>query len=177
MRPSVLNSNNVIPNWTNARFSMDVWKRLPTRLSINVSIDPMPVPMVGVLRAIPSISTSFSLGVLYGHGAYFHAHAQYSHNYAQADPSGERTVFLARVLIGKTIKGDNQMRVAPPGYDTTTDGEHIFVVYHDAGAYAGHLITYKWFSCCSWLFSILIFDWNIFLPVMMFASECSHRSV
>jgi hypothetical protein len=52
-------------------------------------------------------------------------------------------MFLTRVLIGKTCKGNPTMKVVPPGYDTTTDGTHIFVVYHDAGAYADHLITYK----------------------------------
>ena len=36
------------------------------------------------------------------------------------------------------------MKIPPSGYDTTTDGQDIFVVYHDAGAYADHLITYKW---------------------------------
>ncbi len=85
----------------------------------------------------------FFLGVLYGYGVYFHAQASYSHQYAHANTSGERTMFLARVLIGKTCKGDQSMRIAPPGFDTTTDGQHIFVVYHDAGAYAEHLITYK----------------------------------
>ncbi len=35
------------------------------------------------------------------------------------------------------------MVTPPAGHDTTTDGQHIFVVYHDAGAYADHLITYK----------------------------------
>jgi hypothetical protein len=52
-------------------------------------------------------------------------------------------MFLARVLIGKTCKGDSTMKVVPAGFDTTTDGQHIFVVYHDAGAYADYLITYK----------------------------------
>ena len=35
------------------------------------------------------------------------------------------------------------MKVPPAGHDTTTDRQHIFVVYHDAGAYADYLITYK----------------------------------
>ena len=52
-------------------------------------------------------------------------------------------MFLARVLIGKTCVGNSSMKVPPPGYDTTSDGQNIFVVYHDAGAYADHLITYK----------------------------------
>ncbi len=85
----------------------------------------------------------FVLGILYGCGVYFHAQAIYSHQYAPANSSGERTMFLARVLIGNSCKGDKSMKVAPAGYDTTTDGQHIFVVYHDAGAYADHLITYK----------------------------------
>ena len=74
---------------------------------------------------------------------YFHAQAQYSHSYAKPSASGQRTMFLARVLIGKTSVGNSQMKVPPPGYDTTTDGTHIFVTYHDAAAYADHLITYK----------------------------------
>lgn len=52
-------------------------------------------------------------------------------------------MFLVRVLIGKTCIGNSTMKVVPNGYDTTTDGSHIFVVYHDAGAYAEYLITYK----------------------------------
>lgn len=52
-------------------------------------------------------------------------------------------MFIARVLIGKTCVGNNSMRVPPTGYDTTTDEKDIFVVYHDAGAYAEYLITYK----------------------------------
>ncbi len=79
----------------------------------------------------------------YGCGVYFHSHAGYSHSYAKPGVSGERTMFLARVLIGKTWLGNPTMKVPPPGYDTTSDGQHIFVIYHDAGAYADHLITYK----------------------------------
>lgn len=52
-------------------------------------------------------------------------------------------MFLASVLIGKTCIGDAFMKVPPTGCDTTSDGQHIFVVYHDAGAYGEYLITYK----------------------------------
>ena len=52
-------------------------------------------------------------------------------------------MFLAHVLIGKTAVGNSTMKVAPSGCDTTTDGQNIFVVYHDAGAYADYLITYR----------------------------------
>ncbi|CAF3645504.1 unnamed protein product [Rotaria sordida] len=82
-------------------------------------------------------------GVVYGCGVYFHSYANYSHSYAKPSGSGERTMFLARVLIGRTCQGNPSMKVPPAGYDTTTDGQNIFVVYHDAGAYADHLITYK----------------------------------
>ena len=61
------------------------------------------------------------IGTLYGSGVYFHTHAKYSHNDAKVDAVAERVMFYARVLVGKT---------------------HIFVVYHDAGAYAEYLITY-----------------------------------
>ena len=81
---------------------------------------------------------------MYGCGVYFHTNAQYSHSYAKPNaPSGERTMFSARVLIGRLCAGNQSMKVAPPGYDTTTDGGNIFVIYHDAAAYAEHLITYR----------------------------------
>lgn len=51
-------------------------------------------------------------------------------------------MFLARVLIGETAIGNSSMKVPPTGKDTTTDGQDIFVIYHDAGAYADYLITY-----------------------------------
>ena len=52
-------------------------------------------------------------------------------------------MFIARVLIGKTCVGNASMKVPPESFDTTTDGQHIFVVYHDAGAYGEYLIIYK----------------------------------
>ncbi|CAF2758721.1 unnamed protein product, partial [Rotaria sp. Silwood2] len=83
------------------------------------------------------------LNVAYGQGVYFHEHAKYSNCYAKLDTSNERTMFLARVLIGKTCIGHSSMKVPPEGFDTTTDGGHIFVIYHDAGAYGEYLITYR----------------------------------
>lgn len=52
-------------------------------------------------------------------------------------------MFVARVLIGNTVKGASSMKTRPVGYDSTTDGKHIFVAFHDAQAYAEYLITYK----------------------------------
>ncbi|CAF1000281.1 unnamed protein product [Rotaria sordida] len=82
-------------------------------------------------------------GVMYGQGVYFHEHAKYSNSYTRPGVSNERTMFLARVLIGKTCIGSSSMKVPPEGFDTTTDGKHIFVIYHDAGAYGEYIITYR----------------------------------
>lgn len=83
------------------------------------------------------------VGTLYGVGVYFSSDAAYSHGYARANNNGERNMFVARVLIGNTTIGDESMKTRPVGYDSTTDGKHIFVTYHDAQAYAEYLITYK----------------------------------
>ncbi|CAF1381804.1 unnamed protein product [Adineta steineri] len=96
-----------------------------------------------IIRECFNRSFAGAHGIVYGCGVYFHAQASYSHQYAQVNNPGDKTMFLARVLIGKTCKGDSKMKVPPAGHDTTTDGEHIFVVYHDAGVYADHLITYR----------------------------------
>lgn len=92
---------------------------------------------------IISIKFYIFIGVAFGCGVYFHINAFYSHSYTKPEVSGDRTMFLARVLVGKTCLGNPSMKVPPSGYDTTSDGKGISVIYHDAGAYAGHLITYK----------------------------------
>ncbi|CAF0956028.1 unnamed protein product [Didymodactylos carnosus] len=54
--------------------------------------------------------------------------------------------FCKQVLasqVGKTTLGNSSMKTRPVGFDTTTDGNHIFVTYHDAQAFAEYLITYK----------------------------------
>jgi len=83
------------------------------------------------------------LGKVYGAGAYFSANALFSHDYAKENSNGERNMFISRVLIGETTQGKSSMKTPPPGFDSTTDGNHIFVTYHDAQAYAEYLITYK----------------------------------
>ena len=83
------------------------------------------------------------LGTLYGVGVYFSKNATYSHGYAKANASGEHCIFVARVLVGKTVLGNGTMKTRPVGFDSTTDGNHMTVTYHDAQAYAEYLITYK----------------------------------
>ncbi|CAF1154227.1 unnamed protein product [Adineta steineri] len=82
-------------------------------------------------------------GTAYGVGVYFSSNAAYSHTYTKPNGIGERNMFLARVLVGNTTKGNGSMKTRPIGFDSTTDGSHIFVTYHDAQAYADYLITYK----------------------------------
>jgi hypothetical protein len=83
------------------------------------------------------------LGASYGLGVYFSSNASDSHRYTDRNSNGERCVFVARVLIGSTIEGDSSIKSRPVGFDSTTDGSHIFVIYHDAQAFAEYLITYK----------------------------------
>ncbi|CAF3919435.1 unnamed protein product, partial [Rotaria sp. Silwood1] len=82
-------------------------------------------------------------GTAYGVGVYFSSNASYSHGYTKPNANGERNMFLARVLVGNTSQGNSSMKTRPVGFDSTTDGKHIFVTYHDAQAYAEYLITYK----------------------------------
>jgi len=69
--------------------------------------------------------------------------ASYSNNYTRESPTtNRRCMFLAKVLVGKSTLGNKTMIIPPPGYDSTTDNDHIFVTYHDDQAYAAYLITY-----------------------------------
>lgn len=52
-------------------------------------------------------------------------------------------MFFARVLIGHSTVGNQSMKVCPRDYHTTTDGEHIYVTYHDTQAYGQYLIYYQ----------------------------------
>ncbi|CAF1357967.1 unnamed protein product [Rotaria magnacalcarata] len=82
-------------------------------------------------------------GVVYGQGAYFSANAVYSHSYAKPSQSnGERFMFVVNVIVGNTIRGNSSMKTPPIGFDSTTDGDHIFVTYRDDQAYAEYLIVY-----------------------------------
>ncbi|CAF1160141.1 unnamed protein product [Adineta steineri] len=82
-------------------------------------------------------------GTAYGVGVYFSSNTAYSHGYAHPNSKGERFMFIVRVLIGKTTAGNSSMKTRPVGFDSTTDGNHIFVTYHDAQAFAEYLIAYK----------------------------------
>ncbi|CAF1407831.1 unnamed protein product [Adineta ricciae] len=97
----------------------------------------------GIMKEFFNRGFAGSHGVSYGQGCYFSSNASYSHTYATPNEKGERRMFLARVLVGKTTRGDSSMKLCPPGFDSTTDGSHIFVVYRDSQAFGEYLITYK----------------------------------
>ncbi|CAF5031518.1 unnamed protein product [Rotaria sp. Silwood1] len=82
-------------------------------------------------------------GTVYGQGVYFATNAKYSHDYTRSNQANERCMFVVLVLVGKYIFGNSSMKVPPKGYDSTTDNNQIFVVYHDAQAYADYLIKYQ----------------------------------
>ncbi|CAF3578218.1 unnamed protein product [Rotaria sordida] len=50
---------------------------------------------------------------------------------------------IISLLVGKSILGNKLMKVPSKGYDSTTDNNQIFVVYHDAQAYTNYLIKYQ----------------------------------
>lgn len=85
----------------------------------------------------------YYLGVKFGHGVYFSSKASYSHDYTDPNEYDERCMFLARVLVGRSILGNSTMKVCPRGYDTTTDGSHTYVIYKDTQAFAQYLIRYR----------------------------------
>jgi len=121
---------------------MGVMKKQQIVLLKNVSIDHMQELMVSLAMTFSS-TLSFILGTLYGHGVYFATNAKYSDPYTRLNQANERCMFVVSVLIGRSIRGDSSMKVPPTGYDSTTDNNQIFVVYHDAQAYADYLIKYQ----------------------------------
>ena len=50
---------------------------------------------------------------------------------------------MTLVLVGRSTDGNPQMKVSPKGFDSTTDDNKIFVVYHDTQTYAEYLIKYQ----------------------------------
>ena len=94
------------------------------------------------------------LGTSYGRGVCFARDASYS-----ADPkfsvgtTGNRKMYLARVLVGQYCVGNPKMTTAPPKnpaiptvpYDSVVDSTAdptIFVVFYDNTCYPEYLITF-----------------------------------
>ena len=89
----------------------------------------------------------------YGDGVYFAVNASYSvgRGYSSADSSGNKPIYLSRVLTGQTTQGQSGMKAPPPRsgeilYDSVTNSPSnpsMYVVFHDAAAYPEYLITFK----------------------------------
>ena len=52
-------------------------------------------------------------------------------------------MLVCRVLVGRTCRGHQGMRECPNGYDSTTDGSNIYVVYLNAQILPEYVITYR----------------------------------
>ena len=81
-----------------------------------------------------------------GNGVYFAANSVYSiRGYCPTDASGNKYIYQARVLTGKSAQGKSGMKEPPVGYDSVTDsgGGSVYVVFYDAQTYPEYLITFK----------------------------------
>ncbi|XP_053554018.1 protein mono-ADP-ribosyltransferase PARP14 [Bombina bombina] len=91
-----------------------------------------------------------------GNGTYFAVNANYSAHdtYSRPDQTGQKYMYLTRVLTGVTTQGRSGM-VAPPAknpndptdlYDSVTDNTaqpSMFVIFNDIQAYPEYLITFS----------------------------------
>lgn len=85
-------------------------------------------------------------GTVFGRGVYFARDISYSlqTTYSPADANGKKIVIASRVLIGKTMIGNNTLLEPSPGYDSTVNSlsdPTIFVVYKDFQALPEFLIS------------------------------------
>ncbi|XP_030646594.1 protein mono-ADP-ribosyltransferase PARP12-like [Chanos chanos] len=89
-------------------------------------------------------------GTVYGKGSYFARDASYSHHYVHTD-SSTKTMFVARVLVGRFTKGQGSF-VRPPAkpngtglYDSCVDSmsdPSIFVIFEKYQIYPEFVIEY-----------------------------------
>jgi len=87
------------------------------------------------------------VGLAYGSGVYFAVNSAYSiRGYCPVDGLGNKYIYRARVLTGKSTQGQSGLKEPPAGYDSVTDNANaqtIFVVFYDAQTYPEYLITFK----------------------------------
>jgi hypothetical protein len=94
------------------------------------------ITQVGFSRSFAGVN-----GVAFGQGAYFASDANYSVPYCKGT-SGTRYMFLARVILGKTTTGTRDTKRAPDGFDSTGNGDNIFVSYCDSNTYPAYVIRF-----------------------------------
>ena len=86
------------------------------------------------------------LGTKFGVGVYFARDSYFATRYASPNRSGNRCMYLAKVLTGKYTKGDPRCRVPPKGFDTVVDNPNsprIHVVFYDNQCYPEYLLHFK----------------------------------
>lgn len=94
-----------------------------------------------------AISCVFYSATAYGDGVYFAVQSSYSLNYTRPSATGERLMYIVRVLTGESTPSRSGMKYLPnkPGtnipYDSGTAG-NIFIIFHDTQAYPEYLITF-----------------------------------
>jgi poly [ADP-ribose] polymerase 10/14/15 len=87
---------------------------------------------------------------MYGKGVYFALNSKYSVDYTSPNSTGERHMFLCRVLVGEYCLGRKDqpppdVRRGTERYDSTVndlEAPTVFVTYHDSQAYPEYLFTF-----------------------------------
>ncbi|XP_067395194.1 protein mono-ADP-ribosyltransferase TIPARP-like [Emydura macquarii macquarii] len=91
-------------------------------------------------------------GAHYGRGCYFSSHADGSHGFALAGRAGQRHMFLAKVLVGRSALGRHEYAWPPemePGgrrYDSCSNGAqepNVYVIFDSSQCYPYFVICYK----------------------------------
>jgi len=86
----------------------------------------------------------------YGKGVYFAVNSKYSLDYTSPNSTGERHMFLCRVLVGEYCLGREDqptpdVRSGTELYDSTVNNLQdptIFVTYNDSQAYPEYIVTF-----------------------------------
>ncbi|XP_002735277.2 protein mono-ADP-ribosyltransferase PARP12-like [Saccoglossus kowalevskii] len=96
-------------------------------------------------------------GTLFGQGTYFAKKASFSDKYSVTDKSGYQFMFLAKVLVGRSAKGDPSYKRPPEIenskgdlYDSCVNSLNKpsrFVIFDRYQCYPEYLITYTKVSC------------------------------
>ena len=92
-------------------------------------------------------------GTAFGKGVYFATYASLSHGYAKPDGSGNKYMYLSKVLTGEFTRGDPSCIVPPQKdpnkktikYDSVVDNvtnTKIYVIFSDNQAYPEYLIQF-----------------------------------
>ena len=104
---------------------------------------------------IVHVSSICFIATVFGRGVYFAKNASYSASdrYSPRDYiTGCKHIFLAKVLTGEYVRGEDDYKVPPQRpsetdlYDSCVDNPNdpcVFVIFFDAQVYPEYLITFK----------------------------------